>query len=119
MVLAWALLIFGLSSIPNNFEPSESRIPADKIVHGFEFGVLALLMAWAFARSQRANVTVAHVAASLILSSAYGVSDEVHQYFVPGRDVTLGDFLADVIGAGVGACVAYILGRARTRSSHP
>jgi uncharacterized MnhB-related membrane protein len=75
-VIAWAFVIFGLSSIPNNFEPSESLIPADKIAHAIEFAVLALLATWAFARWRHADVVFAHAAVGFVLASAYGVTDE-------------------------------------------
>jgi VanZ family protein len=64
-------------------------------------------------------VTVAGAAVALLASSAYGVTDELHQHFVPGRDVTLGDLLADVIGAAAGASIAFALGRARPGATPP
>jgi VanZ family protein len=33
------------------------------------------------------------------LSSLYGFIDEIHQYFVPGRDCDAGDWLFDTLGA--------------------
>ena len=29
----------------------------------------------------------------------YGVVDETHQYFVPGRSSSVGDWIADIVGA--------------------
>jgi VanZ family protein len=34
----------------------------------------------------------------------YAVSDEIHQSFVPGRDCSAGDLIADIIGLTVGLC---------------
>ena len=119
-VAGWAVVIFGLSSIPNNFAPSESAIPADKIAHAIEFAVLAVLVAWTLARSRSAGVTLTLAFAAAFISSAYGVTDEIHQRYVPGRDVTVGDFFADVGGAALGACVALTLGNGRvTRRQRP
>ncbi len=114
-VAAWAALIFALSSIPNNFEPSRSAIPADKIVHGIEFGMFALLLAWSLARPRGTTVTARLALVTLVVASAYGVSDELHQRFVPGRDVTAGDLLADIFGAAMGVCVALVLSNERWR----
>lgn len=40
---------------------------------------------------------------SLLLTYLYGVSDEVHQYFVPGRGAKFTDTLFDLLGAYIGA----------------
>lgn len=39
---------------------------------------------------------------SVLLSSLYGISDEIHQYFVPYRDADLMDILADTLGVVMG-----------------
>ena len=36
---------------------------------------------------------------SLIFSSLYGLSDEWHQYYVPGRMSDVADWVADTLGA--------------------
>lgn len=38
---------------------------------------------------------------SIVFCSLYGVSDEVHQFFVIGRSTDVLDWLADTIGAGI------------------
>jgi VanZ family protein len=38
-----------------------------------------------------------------LISAVYGVIDEIHQYFVPGRDCNVWDWTADTIGAILGA----------------
>ncbi|MBU2639596.1 MAG: VanZ family protein [Nanoarchaeota archaeon] len=42
---------------------------------------------------------------SLILASLYGLSDEVHQYFVPGRICSSVDFGVDVVGVVIGILI--------------
>jgi VanZ family protein len=37
---------------------------------------------------------------------AYGISDECHQYFVPGRTADVADVLADAVGGAVGIIIA-------------
>jgi VanZ family protein len=41
----------------------------------------------------------------------YGISDEFHQYFVPGRSVDVYDVLADALGGLLGAWTMYQLSR--------
>jgi VanZ family protein len=49
------------------------------------------------------------VAASFILAALYGISDEIHQSVVPGRDPSLLDWLVDVAGSGTGAALAALV----------
>ena len=39
----------------------------------------------------------------ILTSAAYGAIDEIHQYFVPGRDSNIWDWIADTLGALLGA----------------
>ena len=41
-------------------------------------------------------------ALSVIFSVFYGFSDEIHQSFVPGRTVSIGDLMADGVGGFLG-----------------
>lgn len=49
--------------------------------------------------------TRARFLAALFLAAAYGASDEFHQYFVPGRDCSGFDLLADIAGSAAGIYV--------------
>ena len=40
------------------------------------------------------------------ISVLYGITDELHQYFVPGRDCSIFDLTADAIGGFSGALIA-------------
>jgi hypothetical protein len=62
---------------------------ADKLFHAGEFGVL-LFLAW--------QATGHRLLLSLILTAAFAASDEVHQAFVPTRDASVWDGLADLVG---------------------
>lgn len=43
----------------------------------------------------------------LMISFLYGLSDEFHQWFIPGRSATLGDVLADTLGGGSGGLLLF------------
>ena len=94
----WAALLFGLSSLPAGATPpSPISFPGDdKVVHAALYAVLGGLLRVALGRSGPA----------VALAAAYGVTDEVHQAFVPGRDADVFDGLADLLGAALGAAVA-------------
>ena len=42
---------------------------------------------------------------SVVIGALYAVSDEVHQYFVPGRACMIRDMLLDSAGVAIGAAV--------------
>ena len=95
---AWAALLFGLSSLPPGATPtSPLSFPGDdKVVHAALYAVLGGLLRVALGRSGPA----------VALAAAYGVTDELHQAFVPGRDADVLDWLADLVGAASGAALA-------------
>ncbi|MDL1968860.1 MAG: VanZ family protein [Deltaproteobacteria bacterium] len=103
-VIIYCLLIFILSSYP-----SPGNIPnlpyLDKLIHFAVYAILGVLFFMAF-RTQRfkENITMV-IMLSILSSSLYGMSDEVHQYFVPHRNASIMDFLADVTGS---ICGVYI-----------
>ena len=43
---------------------------------------------------------------ALAIAVLYGLSDELHQSFVPGRTMTLADLATDVVGAGAALLIA-------------
>lgn len=50
------------------------------------------------------------------LGFIYAVSDEIHQSFIPGRDCSAGDMLADIVGLSIGLSL-YLLYRRRQRKT--
>ncbi len=47
-------------------------------------------------------------AAAFVLAAAYGLTDELHQAFVPGRVASLTDFGLDAAGSAIGASLAAL-----------
>jgi VanZ family protein len=100
-VVAWAGLIFVLSSIPDlGTGLGAWDLALRKAAHAAEFAVLGFLLARAVGRDRPA----------LALGIAYAVSDEVHQHFVPGRLGSPLDVLVDAVGVVVGV---LLVGRIR------
>jgi VanZ family protein len=104
----WAALIFAVSSVESAGSP-ESELTLRGITgHVAEYAVLGGLLVWAGAAPR----------AAVAFAAAYGVTDEVHQAFVPGRDASPVDWGLDVVGAVVGVAIALrrvLLGRHRRR----
>lgn len=68
-----------------------------RAAHLTEYAVLAALLYWGLVRLTRYHERAAWLALALVV--AYGVSDEVHQSFVPGRTPSLADLMLDLLGA--------------------
>jgi VanZ family protein len=99
--LAWAALMLGMSSLPASALPAPLPIPQlDKLEHATEYAVFGFLLG-------RALRLHAPAAAALALAWAgaalLGAADETWQSFVPGRCSSVYDWLADLIGGGIGA----------------
>jgi VanZ family protein len=94
----YAALIFYLSS-RSTFPGVPSVVfDFDKVIHATEYGIFAALLLRATGSPW----------ISLLIAALYGVSDEVHQLFVPGRDSSVFDALADTFGAGLVCLVWYV-----------
>lgn len=102
--LACAAAIFWLSHQPVLPAPPGN----DKLAHFVAFGTFATLVARGAWFDTRWSNGLVYAAAALI-GVMYGISDEVHQTFVPGRDASVADVVADALGALVGPG-AWILG---------
>jgi len=53
---------------------------------------------------------------TLIIGIIYGLSDELHQGFVPGRQKDVFDFLADLLGVLLGLYVIWLSLKFRSKS---
>ncbi|MGE0449988.1 MAG: VanZ family protein [Vicinamibacterales bacterium] len=109
--VAYMAFIFALSSVST---PPELPAGADKKLHAVLYAGLGALLARALAGGTR-RVTGATIVLATIVGTAYGVSDEFHQYFNPPRSVELLDVVADAIGSALGAGTAYAWGIIRAR----
>jgi VanZ family protein len=109
------------------FLSSQSMLPQPKGILGFDklqhllaYLVLAVALGlwfppghWQFHRLRTLLVIV-------FITSAYGVIDEIHQYFVPGRYCSVWDWIADTLGAALGTLIImmadrYILAKIRAK----
>jgi VanZ family protein len=111
-VAGWAVIIFLLSSIPGKSMPDVPGLQYDKVLHALVYSVLGGLFFLAL-RHASSLTTGRVVAAAALFALAYGLSDEFHQLFVPGRSADLYDALADGIGGLLGASIAAKLPIAR------
>ena len=112
LALFWMAAIYWLSS--------KQSLPApdlfwgqDKIEHAVVFGVLGMLFALSF-KPVQGKSRMKRLLILTLLVALYGISDEFHQYFVPGRDASFWDLCADVSG---GFLAAFFLLRKKQKLS--
>ena len=94
-------MLFGFSSL--------SKLPSPGAlsyyhVHIVAYAGLAALTARAAANGLH-RVSWTAVCVAVVISSLYGISDEYHQMFVPGRTFDVLDMAADAFGSVGGACL--------------
>ncbi|MBK5281202.1 MAG: VanZ family protein [Nitrospiraceae bacterium] len=105
-VALYAGTIFFLSSQSHPEEQLPSFLiedVSDKVLHAVEYGILALLCYRAFRWATGPAVARQAVVLAIVTASVYGITDEAHQLFVPFRESSWQDWLADTIGATIGA----------------
>jgi VanZ family protein len=104
----WAAVLFLLSAFED--VPGTALFPfADKVGHLGLYAVLGAALTWGRWRSG-GKVPVLGV---LAVGAVYAVSDEWHQSFVPGRDASMGDWAADILGLALGYWLASTILRRR------
>ncbi|MFP6869444.1 MAG: VanZ family protein [Nitrospinota bacterium] len=118
----WVIAGFYLALIhaASSASPGEMglTIPAglDKLVHLCEFGVLAVLF-WRPLRETAVGRPEVRAAAVLfVFVAANGLIDEFHQSFVPGREPSLMDSAADMLGGGL--AIYWLLHREKGRTQY-
>ena len=96
-VVAWAALIFALSSIPDlGTGLGTWDLALRKIAHACEYAILGALLLRALRRP----------GAAVLIGIAYAASDEFHQSFVAGRHGAPLDVVIDAVGVVVGVALA-------------
>lgn len=99
-VLLWMGLIFYMSAQPDLPHHPDDIVDLilKKMGHMAEYGILAGLVWWAWPKGGEADSRRIFLF-TLIISGLYAISDEFHQFFVPGRDGRLLDVAFDLVGA--------------------
>jgi VanZ family protein len=108
--------IFFVSADP---QPPAPVSVSDKVMHLLAYCGLAVLVFRAVARGIPARVTQRSAAATLLITIAYGISDELHQLYVPRRSAELNDLYADIAGAAIGLIGCWAWGIIQSLIANP
>ncbi|MFN7131260.1 MAG: VanZ family protein [Myxococcales bacterium] len=103
-VAGYAAAIFAFSALSQ--PPAGIPLPGgDKLVHFAEYLGFGVLFARAFHRAGEGATPRRAALLALVLGTLYGVSDELHQLYVPNRVADPFDLLADAAGAFAGGAL--------------
>lgn len=113
LVVAWVAILVWQMVVrePTGLAPLAHLFPfgLDKVLHAGAFAVLAALLlvaCWPTMSGIRLRT-----AAVWTVCLALGGLTEMAQFYVPPRDVSVGDVAADVVGATVVVALAWVGGR--------
>ena len=93
--------IFFLSHQPSTKIQLPYIFGLDKLAHGFMYAALAATMLYAVPRKALLLRPWRTGALIVFFCLLYGMTDEYHQSFIPGRVPSFGDIIADVAGASL------------------
>jgi VanZ family protein len=103
-VFIYCLLIYIQSSYPSS-EKIPSILYFDKILHFAAYAFLGGLLLRALKTLPKKNNLKLVMTLSIVLSALYGISDEIHQHYVPSRNADVIDAMADIIGSIFGVYI--------------
>lgn len=93
----WILMMIAItieSSIKNIKLPDLGITWTDKLAHFCVYGI----MGWVLARGMVLSKIKYPFLLAILIGFVFGITDEWHQSFVPGRDSSVFDLMADLIG---------------------
>jgi VanZ family protein len=98
--------IFVASSVPGTQVPP---LMWDKLAHLLVYAALGASYMIPLSGGRPSGVTGKRTGLAIVLSFLYGLSDEFHQMFTPGRSPDILDVAADTIGATAGVLFVGLL----------
>jgi VanZ family protein len=110
--LLYCLLVFWLSAQSDPGSMSPFAVP-DKIAHLLEYAGFGFLLMRLLTYLKPDWEGVQHLIWVLSGALLYGLSDEIHQYFVPGREFSWMDLVADGAGGYLGARLWMLFSKAK------
>jgi len=109
----WAGILYYLSDQPGiDMAPLFSH--QYKVMHVVAYALLGIFCMGALKKSST-GYRPAQLWAVTALTGVYGLLDEYHQSFIPGRFSTASDVIADLAGGFLGALFIYLLARRLAR----
>ncbi len=119
LIIYWIILLIA-TSIPTDDFPRVLMTVGDKVKHFAAYFILGGYLTIAFSVQERFPLLRKYfIIAAILAATVYGLIDEIHQAFIPGRFYELLDWVADILGASVGSLIVglslkkYVFGKKR------
>jgi len=106
LLIVYSILIFIFSSQPE-VGVEQYFYGQDKVIHFLTYGIYAFLCLVALS-DKILFLKLFHYFLALALSVSYGIFNEIYQYFIPEREFSLGDILANSLGIITFLALVYI-----------
>ncbi|MDO9577056.1 MAG: VanZ family protein [Candidatus Cloacimonadales bacterium] len=94
LFILWSILLFTLTSYPKLSSPPIGITSFDKFAHFFFYFVFALF----FVKMHDPLALKSTLNKTLIIALVVPLADELHQIPIPGRDFSIWDIAADLLG---------------------
>ncbi len=102
------IILFVMTSLPSTMSISVGV--SDKIEHFGAYGLLSVFLFLALKFQSKYSVLSDYPATfTVIIASLYGIIDEFHQLYIPGRSAEFYDWLADFSGSILAVIILRLL----------
>jgi VanZ family protein len=115
LLVAYSVVIFIFSSRPE-VGVEQYFYGQDKVIHFLTYGIHAFLCLVALI-DKILILKLFHYFLALALSVSYGIFNEIYQSFIPEREFSFGDILANSLGIITFLILVYIFQNKRTRKN--
>ena len=116
LIYWFPLIIYCLAIYIQSGRPGPAKMPdvrfLDKFLHLSAYGLLGILFYRAYETLPLKKFKHLVIFISIASATFYGISDEIHQYYVPSRHADLMDVIANTIGS---ICGVYLYHRWKNR----
>ena len=100
--------IFFLSHQPGDQLKLPLFVGADKLLHATAYGTLTITSIFALPKTFKKAFPLPTTFLVVFICLLYGVTDEYHQSFIPGRSPDIFDVVADTVGAMIVSAIWYL-----------
>jgi len=106
LLVVYSIVIFIFSSRPE-IGVEQLFYGQDKVIHFLTYGIHAFLCLLALS-DKILLLKLFHYFLTLAFSVSYGIFNEIYQYFIPEREFSFGDILANSLGIITFLVMVYI-----------
>ena len=112
-LVAYCAFVFVVSALQAPPAPDYPFAWGDKLTHALVYAAMLPLAVRAMRLFPARASLRSRLLPAFLFCALYGATDEIHQYFVPGRSCDVFDWIADAVGAGASAWILPALARLR------